>query len=110
MSSNVPAIPIFNNTATLDDREDDILANKIIHVRTQQRSGRKCITIIENIPDEYDMKRIVKALRKVYACNGACNTHKVYGDVITLQGDKRIEVREFFSKVGLAKLENIKIH
>lgn len=105
---------IFNNTFTEfsdeETGEQQLLQDSYIHIRSQQRNGKKSITIIQNMPDEYDLKKLVKALRKVYACNGSLTTHKIYGDVIMLQGDKRTDVYEFITKVGLVDPEYVKIH
>ena len=38
----------------------------IIHLRVQQRVGRKMITLIEGIPEEFDYKKILKAWKKVF--------------------------------------------
>lgn len=105
----------MNNLLDELDEQDDssqqqILQDQHVHIRTQQRNGKKCITIIQNMPDEYDLKKLVKALRKTYACNGAVVEHNVYGEVVILQGDKRMSIHEFLTKVGLVKAENIKFH
>ena len=108
---------LFNNMNNLlDDLDEEesgqqqILQDQHVHIRTQQRNGRKCITLIQNMPAEYDLKKLVKALRKTYACNGAVVEHNIYGEVIILQGDKRMSIHEFLTKVGLVKTENIKFH
>lgn len=105
---------VFNNTfAEFSDEEtgeQQLLQDSYVHIRSQQRNGKKSITIIQNMPDEYDLKKLVKALRKVYACNGALTNHKIYGDIIMLQGDKRLDVYEFITKVGLVKPEFVKVH
>lgn len=108
---------IFNSMNNLLDELDEeesgqqqILQDQHVHIRTQQRNGRKCITLIQNMPAEYDLKKLVKALRKTYACNGAVVEHQVYGEVVILQGDKRMAIHEFLTKVGLVKAENIKFH
>lgn len=90
--------------------EQQLLNDNYVHIRSQQRNGKKSITIIQNIPDEYDLVKIVKAMRKIYACNGSLTNHKQFGDVIMLQGDKRADVYEFITKVGLVKAEFVKIH
>lgn len=37
----------------------------LIHIRIQQRSGRKTLTTVQGISDSYDKKKIVKACKKV---------------------------------------------
>lgn len=38
-----------------------------IHIRIQQRSGRKTLTTVQGISNQYDLKKIVKACKKVCA-------------------------------------------
>ncbi len=35
-----------------------------IHVRVQQRNGRKCITTVQGLSDEVDPKKVIKAVKK----------------------------------------------
>jgi hypothetical protein len=42
-----------------------------VHVRVQQRSGRKCVTTVQGLADDLDIKRICKAFKKNFSCNGA---------------------------------------
>jgi translation initiation factor 1 len=37
----------------------------LVHIRIQQRTGRKTITTVQGIPHEYDLQRIVRYLKKV---------------------------------------------
>ena len=36
-----------------------------IHIRVQQRSGRKTLTTVQGISDAYDLKKLTKAFKKV---------------------------------------------
>lgn len=54
-----------------------------------QRNGRKCITSVEGLESDLDTKRICKALRKLFNCNGNVIVDKNGNDVIQLQGDQR---------------------
>jgi translation initiation factor SUI1 len=42
----------------------------------------------QGIGEQFDKKRIVKALKKQFACNGTVIEHPEYGEVIQLQGDQ----------------------
>lgn len=66
-----------------------------IHIRVQQRNGRKCITSISGLDEDLDQKRICKAMRKVFNCNGNVIEDEEHGEVIQLQGDQRENVRQF---------------
>lgn len=45
--------------------DDRALQDGLIHIRIQQRSGRKTLTTVQGIADSYDKKKIVKACKKV---------------------------------------------
>ncbi|KAA1469533.1 hypothetical protein DENSPDRAFT_835180 [Dentipellis sp. KUC8613] len=38
-----------------------------IHIRIQQRNGRKTLTTLQGLPKEYDAKKLLKAFKKVRA-------------------------------------------
>lgn len=38
----------------------------------QQRSGRKCITTVQGLADDLDLKRILKAFKKNFRCDLGC--------------------------------------
>lgn len=76
----------------------------------QQRSGRKTLTTVQGIAPEYDQKRLVKAFKKQFACNGSVASHPEYGEVIQLQGDQRMSVCEFLTQVGIAQQDQLKVH
>ncbi|KAH7646534.1 eukaryotic translation initiation factor eIF1 [Dermatophagoides farinae] len=82
----------------------------LIHIRIQQRSGRKTLTTVQGIADNFDKKKIVKACKKEFACNGTVVDHPEYGEVIQLQGDQRNNIVEFLTKIGIAKSEQLKVH
>ena len=41
-----------------------------IHIRVQKRNGRKCITTVSGLNPELDLKKILKAVKKEFSCNG----------------------------------------
>lgn len=84
--------------------------DKLIHIRIQQRNGRKTLTTVQGLSSDYDLKKIVKVCKKEFACNGTVVEHPEYGEVIQLQGDQRNLIKDFLKKVGLAKEEQIKVH
>ena len=66
-----------------------------MHVRIQQRTGRKCITTIQGLEDDLDLKRICKAMKKSFNCNGNVAEDDEMGEVIQLQGDQRDNSKEW---------------
>ena len=81
-----------------------------IHIRIQQRNGRKTLTTIQGISQDYDLKLIIRAIKKEFHCNGTVVDHPEYGEVLQLQGDQRLNIRTFFTKTGLADKSKIKMH
>jgi len=64
------------------------------HIRVQQRNGRKCITTLDGLEEDLDLKRICKAMREAFSCNG--NVVMKEGEeegVIQLQGDQRDNIK-----------------
>ncbi|GHJ85092.1 hypothetical protein NliqN6_1494 [Naganishia liquefaciens] len=101
-----------------------------IHIRIQQRNGRKMLTTVQGLGKEYDAKKVLKAFKKEFACNGTVvssedgdeeaapepsNKAKTnFGQVIQLQGDQRANVREFLISTGMVAArdakEKIQVH
>jgi len=81
-----------------------------IHIRIQQRNGRKTLTTVQGLPKDYDLKRILKVLKKDFATNGTIVQDTELGEVIQLQGDQRAKISDFIiTELGVDK-KNIKIH
>ncbi|CAH1789995.1 unnamed protein product [Owenia fusiformis] len=92
--------------------ENDVgsVQENLIHIRIQQRNGRKTLTTVQGISSDFDLKKIVRCCKKEFACNGTVVEHPEYGEVIQLQGDQRSKIYDFLKKIGLAKDEQIKKH
>ncbi|KTW31863.1 protein translation factor sui1 [Pneumocystis jirovecii RU7] len=94
----------------LDIVDDDTHTQNYIHIRIQQRNGRKTLTTVQGLPVEYDQKRILKVLKKDFACNGTIVKDGEMGDVIQLQGDQRLKVMEFLTSQLPIQKKLVKIH
>lgn len=81
-----------------------------IHIRCQQRNGRKTITTVQGIPGEYDLKRILKTLKKDFGCNGHINNDTELGDILQFQGDQREKVHGFLTSALQIPKSDIKMH
>ena len=66
-----------------------------IHIRIQQRNGRKCITTIQGLENDLDLKRICKAMKRAFNCNGSIAEDEEMGEIVQLQGDQRQNVKEW---------------
>ncbi|VDD75933.1 unnamed protein product [Mesocestoides corti] len=82
----------------------------VIHIRIQQRNGRKTLTTVQGIPDKFDKKCILKVCKKDFACNGNVVQHEQYGEVLQLQGDQRENIAGFLKKYLSVTSDQIKIH
>lgn len=59
---------------------------------------------------EYDPKKLIKAFKKEFACNGTVVSDDEAGQVIQLQGDQRQKIAAFLAEeVGIPKA-TIKVH
>ena len=65
-----------------------------LHIRYQQ-NGKRDITIIEGFEKDLDLKRISKALKKLFGC--ACSIHidNDENEIIKLQGNHCDAVRDW---------------
>lgn len=81
-----------------------------IHVRVQQRNGRKSLTTVQGLKKQYSYNKILKDLKKEFCCNGTVVQDPELGKVIQLQGDQRKNVSSFLVKAGIAKKDSIKLH
>lgn len=85
-------------------------AGEYVHVRIQQRNGKKSLTTVQGLKQQYDYKKVLKALKKEFCCNGSVVDDAELGNVIQLQGDQRKNVQTFLIQENLVKKEKIKIH
>lgn len=81
-----------------------------VHVRVQQRNGRKCITTVAGLADDLDVKRICKAFKKNFSCNGALQKDEEDKEVIQLSGDQRTNVKEFLVDQEICHSDAIVLH
>ncbi|XWW94238.1 hypothetical protein V2A60_002181 [Cordyceps javanica] len=78
-----------------------------------ERNGRKTLTTVQGLPKKFDQKKILKVIKKKFACNGTIVADSEMGEVIQLQGDQRKDVQEFLidKKEGLElDPKTIKVH
>lgn len=53
----------FKDAAKGGDEES--VQDGLVHIRIQQRNGRKTLTTVQGLSSEYDLKKIVRACKKV---------------------------------------------
>lgn len=92
------------------DGDDKVVTKGIVHIRLQQRNGRKSLTTIQGLDDKLDLAKLTKAFKKEFCCNGCVVENKELGKVIQLQGDQREKVKGFLSDEDIASKKMIKVH
>lgn len=46
------------------------MGSGLVHIRIQQRNGRKTLTTVQGLESQFDKKKLVRAFKKEFACNG----------------------------------------
>ncbi|XP_003737509.1 eukaryotic translation initiation factor 1 [Galendromus occidentalis] len=111
MSDGIENLKSFDPFAdAIRGNDSSSVQDGLIHIRIQQRNGRKTLTTVQGIAEDFDKKKIVRACKKDFACNGTVVDHPEYGEVLQLQGDQRNNICQFLTKIGIAKSEQLKVH
>jgi len=101
--------PFADEGDPLGDSQDVGSQADYIHIRIQQRNGRKTLTTLQGLPKQYDAKKLLKAFKKEFACNGTLVDDEKMGQVIQLQGDQRSKISTFLIEHEVDK-STIKVH
>eukprot|EP00484_Ammonia_sp_Unknown_P017317 CAMPEP_0197031806 /NCGR_PEP_ID=MMETSP1384-20130603/10683_1 /TAXON_ID=29189 /ORGANISM="Ammonia sp." /LENGTH=106 /DNA_ID=CAMNT_0042461381 /DNA_START=53 /DNA_END=373 /DNA_ORIENTATION=- len=80
-----------------------------VHIRVQQRNGRKCVTTVQGLADDLDLKKILKYVKKMFNTNGTVVKDEM-GDVIQLQGDQRKAISRFLTEFNIVPKSQITEH
>ncbi|GMP52460.1 hypothetical protein CsSME_00018260 [Camellia sinensis var. sinensis] len=105
-----PFPPPFDPFSDANDDSAAPGAKGYVHIRIQQRNGRKSLTTVQGLKKEFSYEKILKDLKKEFCCNGNVVQDKELGKVIQLQGDQRKNVSNFLVQAGIVKKEQIKLH
>jgi len=81
-----------------------------IHIRVRTRRGRKCITSIEGLADDLDLKSLCRAMQKNFNCTGSVTTDPTFGEVIILTGNHCERSRDFLIKAECCEASQATIH
>lgn len=97
---------VFTQTDFPDDNE----IQSRVHIRVQQVRGRRCLTTIQGLADDLDLKRIVKFAKKMFNTNGTVVYGDKLGDIISLQGDQRKNMYRFLTEFNIIPKTQITQH
>mmetsp|Transcript_85182 Transcript_85182/g.224650 ORF Transcript_85182/g.224650 Transcript_85182/m.224650 type:complete len:113 (-) Transcript_85182:109-447(-) len=101
--------------------EGNNVAGKV-HIRMQQRNGRKSWTIVTGMPNEVklpksgrtlevDFDKILRSLKKTFKTNGLLIHNEDHGMIIQLQGDIRKDIATFLIEhTALVTKDMVMIH
>lgn len=82
-----------------DELNNSSFTKNKYHIRVQQRNGKKCITSLDGLEEDLDIKRICKAMRTAFSCNGNVvlkgDDESTSTGVIQLQGDQRENIKQW---------------
>lgn len=81
-----------------------------VHIRIQQRNGKKCVTTVQGLGGDFRYNKTLKEIKKVLCCNGNVVEDKSLGRILQLQGDQRMKIMNFLVKANLVGKERVKIH
>lgn len=63
--SKIQNLQTFDPFADASKGADDDVQDGLVHIRIQQRNGRKTLTTVQGLSKDYDLKKIVRACKKV---------------------------------------------
>tara|TARA_B100001248_G_C27062412_1_gene310168 strand:+ start:185 stop:520 length:336 start_codon:yes stop_codon:yes gene_type:complete len=99
------------NTADPLAQMDNLINATKIHIRITKRNARKCICTIEGLEFELsELKQMLKAMKKKFACNGSIEKDEKFGNILQLQGDIREQAKDLLVKDYNILEENIITH
>ena len=93
-----------------EDNELSKTTANVVHIRIQQRNGRKTLTTASGIPQEINFEKVLKVLKKNFCCNGTIVQDKKLGKVIQLQGDQRKKIAAFLIDEKIVPSKSVKLH
>lgn len=62
--------------------DSGIGSKEYVHIRVQQRNGRKSLTTVQGLSKEFSYNKILKDLKKEFCCNGTVVQDPELGQVI----------------------------
>jgi len=84
--------------------------DNIIHVRVQQRNGRKCITHVQGLADDLDFKKILRRWKRGFNCNGSLQKDDDGQPILQMSGDQRQGVRDDLIREKICESTEIVLH
>ncbi|KAH0935641.1 hypothetical protein HID58_012758, partial [Brassica napus] len=80
LDSQVPTA--FDPFADANAEDSGAGTKEYVHIRVQQRNGRKSLTTVQGLKKEYSYSKILKDLKKEFCCNGTVVQDSELGQVL----------------------------
>ena len=97
-----------------DAFRDSAFAKNKYHIRVQQRNRLKCLTTLDGLEEDLDLKRICKAMREAFSCNGSISMKEGQEEgFIQLQGDQRENIKQWLLDMEIilrSEVDRIVVH
>ena len=93
-----------------DANEEGNEVGDFVHIRVQQRNGRKCLTTVQGLATDLDVKKILRFVKKAYSTNGTIIQDDNMGEIMQVQGDQRKNIYEALINWKVCDKEAIKVH
>ncbi|KEG05759.1 translation factor SUI1 [Trypanosoma grayi] len=103
--------PELNSVVDQQKRSvQDVLGAQKVHIRVQQRKGKKFVTSVQGLNPALNFRRINREFQRRWGCNGTVITTPDAGTVIQLQGNWSEDIKKFLLHENMATEQNLEIH
>ncbi|EOA17686.1 hypothetical protein CARUB_v10006056mg [Capsella rubella] len=82
LDSQVPTA--FDPFADANVEDSGAGTKEYVHIRVQQRNGRKSLTTVQGLKKEYSYTKILKDLKKEFCCNGTVVQDSELGQLFSI--------------------------
>lgn len=110
---NTPAFDPFGQPGAADDELANNQAKKKgsneVHIRVQQRNGRKSITSVAGLRQDLDFERVSAAFKRLKGVNGIVVRDEDAGYVLQFTGDVAPDLTEWLVGEKICKKSAIKV-
>jgi translation initiation factor 1 len=92
------------------ETERAVLGGQKVHIRVQQRKGKKFVTTVQGLNQRLNFRRINREFQRRWGCNGTVINTQDAGTVIQLQGNWSENIKQFLLDEHMTTENNLEIH
>lgn len=93
-----------NNKLSMNDDKEKI------HIRYQQRNGKKGLTTITGLPLNVNFNKLLTKMKKKWSTGGNVVNDAEMGKIMQIQGDNRDKISLFLTEMKIVEKSQITIH